>query len=196
MYAFNYKLGQTIQTDAAGVAMDMAFLGHFQISAADAVAASATAVHAAIALTDATQAITTNITNPGAVRNISVTGNASGITGNVVIKGTNYSGDSISETIALNGTSTVEGAKAFKTVTEIDLPIQTHAGTDTVSVGFGEKLGLPVKLAYDTIRGAYLNNVKEGTAPTVTVSSTSLESNTFDLNSSLNGSIVDIYLIV
>jgi hypothetical protein len=43
---------------------------------------------------------------------------------------------------------------------------------------------------------AYLNNVKEGTAPTVAVSATAVESNTIDLNSVLNGSVVDAYLMV
>jgi len=40
---------------------------------------------------------------------------------------------------------------------------------------------------------ASLNNVREGTHPTVTVSATALESNTVDLNSALAGTPVKIY---
>ncbi len=114
----------------------------------------------------------------------------------MVIHGTNYNNEVITETIALNGNVAVNGAKAFKTVTQIDLPIQTHAGTDTVSVGFGDSLGLPFKLTHNTVLKTFLNNVLEATAPTVTVSPTAFETNTVDLNSALDGHVVDIYLIV
>ena len=196
MYPYNHKMGQKIQTDADEVALDRSFLTHFQVSPADAVAGSNIAVLAATALTAATQSVIANITNPAVPRNIKIIGNAAGILGDVVIKGTNYNGDAISETIALNGNTAVEGTKAFRTVTEIDLPVETHAGTDTVSVGFGEILGLPYKLAHNTVLVTYLNNVKEATAPTVTVDAAVLENNTLKLNSALNGSVVDTYLIV
>lgn len=196
MYPYNQKMGQTIQTNADGVEADRGFLAHFQVSAAAAAAASATAVLAATALTAEAQAITTGITNPAVPRSLTVKGNAAGITGNVVITGTNYAGAVITETIALNGATAVEGAKAFKTVTKIDLPVEVNTGTDTVSVGTGTKLGLPWLLPHNTVLAAYLDNAKEGTAPTVTVSATAIESNTMKLNSALAGKVVDAYLIV
>jgi hypothetical protein len=55
---------------------------------------------------------------------------------------------------------------------------------------------LPYKLAHNTVDVAYVNNVKESTAPTVVVSSDAIESNTVDLNTSLSGKVVDIYLKV
>lgn len=172
-----------------------AFLTHFQVGAADAVAGSSASVLAATSLTAATQAKITNITNPAVPRNVKIVGNAAGIAGNVTIKGTNYDGGVITETLALNGVTAVEGSKAFKTITEIDLPVQTHEGTDTVSVGVGEKLGLPCKLAHNTVLATYFDNVKEGTAPTLTVDSAAVENNTIKLNSALSGKIVDAYLI-
>lgn len=196
LYPHNPNLGQKIQTHANKIYADEAFLAHLQISAADAVAASTIAVLAATSLAAATQAVITNITNPAVPRNIKIVGNAAGIAGNVVIKGTNYNGDAITETIALNGITAVEGSKAFKTIMEIDLPIETHAGTDTASVGFGEKLGVPYKLAHNTVLSAFLDNTKEGTLPTVTVDSANLENNTLKLNSALAGKVVDVYLIV
>ena len=196
MYPYNHKKGQKIQSDAAGVSFDHAFLAHFQVAAAAAVAPSATAVHAAITLTDAAQDVTTGITNPAVPRNITIKGNAAGITGDVVITGTNYAGAAITETIALNGATEVAGNKAFKTVTKISLPAETHVGTDTVSIGRGAKLGLPWLLAHNTVLFAFLDNTKEGTAPTLAVSASAVESNTITLNSTLNGKVVDAYLIV
>jgi len=100
-------------------------------------------VHASIALTASTQTIITAITNPDVPRIITITGNASGNAGNVVITGTNIADAVITDTIALSGTSTVLGVKAFKTVTSIALPAETHAGTDSILIGTGSKIGFP-----------------------------------------------------
>lgn len=190
------RTGQNINTDVYDVSVDEAFIAHFQVSAANAVEGNNLAVLAATTLTAIAQTIKTNITNPTVPRNIKIVGNTEGIIGNVIIRGTNYAGDSVTEIIALSGITEAEGAKAFKTVTEIDLPIQTHAGTDTVSVGFGEKLGIPYKLTRNTVLAAYLDNIKEVTAPIVTTNIAVLENNTIKLNSALSGKVVDIYMIV
>jgi len=175
--------------------VDQAFTAHLVISAANAVAASDTGVHAAIALTAATQDIITAITNPSVPKALRIKGNQAGVAGNVVITGTNFAGATITETIAANGATGVDGNKAFKTVTKITVPVLVGAG-DTISVGFTEKLGIPYLLPHNTVRDTYLNNVKEVTAPTVTVSATAIESNTIKLNSTLAGTVVDIYLLV
>jgi hypothetical protein len=72
-------------------------------------------------------------------------------------------------------------------VTKITIP--AHDGTGaTTAIGRGSKLGLGTKLRLNTVRAAYLNNVLEGTAPTVAISPTAVESNTVLLNSALPGS--------
>ena len=302
-----------IKTDAPGISIDRGFLAHFQVSAAEAVAASATGVMAASNLGAATQAITAGITNPAVPRALRVAGNVSGLTTVVTVKGSNFAGEAISEELTLNGTANVDGAKAFKTVTEVDLPVQTHTpaaqtetqeythkadaggtitvtvtaagmngspkavalevetddpaievatkvvaalnadedvselftasnvegtsatvtltantplandgtlamafvdtdttgvtagastdGTagvpyDKVSVGWCDKLGLPYKLVHNTILATYLDNTKETNPPTVTVNATDIQSNTIDLDSALNGKVVDAYLLV
>lgn len=143
----------------------------------------------------ATTVVTTNITNPDVPRCLTVKGNDGNVTGNVVIAGTNQGGETITETIALNGANVVSGNKAFKTVTSITLPAYAVANTERVRVGTGAKLGLPVKLSRNTVIAAFLANVREGTAPTVAFSASALESNTVTLNSALNGTavIVDLY---
>jgi hypothetical protein len=311
MFPFNHKMGQKIQTDVDGVFVDRAFDAHMKILGANAPAASNTAVHAAVNLGLEAQTVATGITNPGTPRGIRIKGNAAGVAENVVISGTNYKGEAISETIALNGASAADGAKAFKAVTSIELPAESHAhaaqvetatvvgtistagnatvvvtctgmtgspktipvavalndnaaavagkirtalaadaavtalfsvggtgalvlltrltaaaniadlnvsidnGTcaglttaassanttagvayDTVSIGFSDILGLPYLLPHNTVLFACLDNAREGTAPTVAVSATAIESNTIDLNSALNGKDVDIYLLV
>ncbi|MFX4263119.1 hypothetical protein ACOBQJ_13105 [Pelotomaculum propionicicum] len=305
---YDPRLGR-IKTDAPGIVLDRAFLANLMVAAADAVAASAAGVLALTNLGAAAQDVSAGITHPAVPRALSIVGNVSGITGNVVLTGTNYGGETITETLALNGTTTVNGAKAFKTITNVNLPAQTHtpaaqtetievthkadaAGTitmtitaaalgdpvpvaveveqddavgavaaliaealndnedvaaaftasanaavvtltafkplandgtlafgfvdtdttgvtcgastngttgvpyDKVSVGWNDILGLPYRLSHNTVLAAYLNNVKEGTAPSVAISATALESNTIDLNSALDGHAVDVYLIV
>lgn len=315
LYPYNPKLGQRLQTDASDVFVDAAFLAHIQIPAAKAPAASSTGVHAAMNLGAAAQNITTGFTNPAVARNARIVGNVAGITGVVTIYGKNSAGEVISEALTANGTTVVDGAKAFAEFTRVALPIQNHtpvaqvetataAGTvtkagnaavtvtaagltgspktiavpvalndnaaaiatkiraalaadaavaamftvggatdaviltkklpaandttlniaiddgtgegasegvttaassanttagvpyDTISIGWGDKLGIPYKLAHNTVQSAYLDNTKESNAPTVTVSATALESNTIDLDSALAGKVVDIYLMV
>jgi len=151
--------------------------------------------------TAAPTVITTGITQPSVPRNITAT--AGGTAGDiaavqVVIEGTNYADEPITETLdafTANTAGTVTGDLAFKTVTKITIP--AHDGTGaTTAIGYGEKLGLPYKLSHNTVLAAYRDNVLESTAPTVTTSATALESNTIALGSGLNSKVVDVYLIV
>ncbi len=196
MTPFNINRDHKITTSTSGISAERKFTARFQVAAANAVAQDLVSVLAATALTAAAQTITTDIANPAVPRSLRVKGNAAGITGNVVITGTNYAGETITETVALSGSDAVETTKAFNTITSIALPIETHAGADTVSVGVGNKLGLPFKLEHNTVLMAFRNNVKEATAPTVTTSTTAIEGNTVLLNSALNGTDIDVYLIV
>lgn len=108
---------------------DIVAMVHYQI-APDAV--SPTSVMAAQNLSGSTQNKTTGLTNPDVPRTVTVKGNVSGITGNVVITGTNFNNAAINDTIALNGSSEVEGVKAFKAVTQVALPVQSHTPTAQV----------------------------------------------------------------
>lgn len=190
------KDGMRLETDAAYVATNWAFVSQFHVDGANAAAADTVSVLAATALTAATQNVTANITSPKTPRNLQVVGNAAGIVGNVTVHGTGYDGKPITEVFALNGTTVVIGNKAFMTVTQMDLPVQTHAGTDTVSVGVGSKLGLPYKLTFGIVLATYLNKAKEGTAPTLAMDASNVENNTITLNSALNGNDVDVFLVV
>lgn len=167
---------------------------------------TATAVHAAVTDNGSQQVVTTGITNPPTPRNVTATagGTAADIKAiQVVVTGTNVWGDAISETLpafTVDTAGSVQGSKAFATVTSVTIP--AHDGTGaTTSIGLGGhgttvgRLGLPVKLDRDTIVNAYLNGVREATRPTVAFSSTAVESNTVQLSSALNGTavVVDYY---
>lgn len=105
-------------------------------------AANNTGVHAAITLpASGTTEVTTSITNPDVPRVARIKGNASGITGNVVIEGTDIFGQAVTDTIAAADATAVDGVVAFKTITKITVPQRTQGG-DTISVGFGAALGL------------------------------------------------------
>jgi hypothetical protein len=201
MYPYNSKKGQKIQTDAPGVAVDLGFIARYEIAAADATAADTDGILLAVASTGVTQEITEGIVQPSVPRNITATagGTATDIKAiQVTIEGTNFADEVITEILpafTLDTAGTVTGNKAFKKVTKITIPSHDGNGA-TTSIGFGELLGLPYKLPHNSVLFAQRNNVREATAPTVTVSEFAIESNTFDLNSTLNGTKVDLYLVV
>jgi hypothetical protein len=159
---------------------------HYQFTPA---AKSATAVHAAIALISTAKVVTTGFTNPDVPRVVTIKGNASGITGNVTITGTNAAGAAITDVIALNGATEVSGAKAFKTVTQVDLPAETHAGTDTVSIGRADVFGL-LHIVYHAL--FLLVKLFDGStdAGTLAVDADELEKNLFTPAGTPNGAKV------
>jgi len=191
LYPYNPNYGQRIQGELGADPIDMAFLAHYQASPA---AVSTTAVHAAVALGTATQVVTTGITNPDVPRTLTITGNQSGIAGTVTLAGTDAAGGTISDALVLSGTATVEGVRAFRTVSSITLPAKTNSG-DEVSVGWGKKLGLPHKV-YNA--SCVLVKLFDGStdAGTLTVNS-ELSKNLYALGGTPDGSkVVDLFYIV
>ena len=148
--------------------------------------ASATAVHAAITLAAAAANVTTAITNPVTPRVLTVKGNQAGVAGNVVITGTNINDEAITETIIAADAGTVAGLKAFKTVTNINVPALVGAG-DTIAIGTGPALGIPYKMAFATdVLKCYFDGSAE-TLSAQTVSATDVSLNTVTTTTALNG---------
>lgn len=200
-YPFNPNMGQKIQTDVSGVTLDRGFISHFEVSAVNAVAASNTGVLAAITDTGAAQTIlAASLTDPSVPRNITATagGTAADIAAvSVIVWGKDYANSSIADTLTaftVNTAGTIQGTLAFKSIDSVYIPLHDGTGA-TTAIGWGDKLGLPLKLSHNTVIFAFLGNTKEGTAPTVVANATVLSRNTIDLNSALNGSKVDAYLI-
>lgn len=201
MYPYNFKFGQKIQTDVPGVVADHVFLSGVEWSAAVALAAVTNGIHAAVVDTGVQQIVTTAITSPSVPRNITATagGTATDIKAiAIIIAGTNFLDEAITETLpvfTVDTAGSVTGSKAFKTITSITIPAHDGVGA-TTAIGFGVKLGLPYKLARNTVVLAYRNEAREVTLPTVTVSASAIESNTVIFSTALNGTTAGISLAV
>ncbi|GAF71344.1 unnamed protein product [marine sediment metagenome] len=207
LYPFNPGVGQTIQSEVKVENPDMSFIAHLEWSAAEAATADIDAVHAAV--TDAgdgtATTVTTGFTDPPSPRNITAT--SDDVTGDgldikavqVVVTGTNINDEVITETLPIftvNAETTVEGDKAFKTVTQVVIPAMDSPYDVTVSIGFGDILGIPYERDEIPCVDTFLNSVLESTAATIVAHITNIENNTIDLHSSLNGSKVDTYILV
>jgi hypothetical protein len=190
-----------VDTDDAGLYGARAYGVRFDWTATQAAAANAAGIHAAAACSStADQTFTTAITDPPCARNVTATTSGTNTdvkAVQVIVYGTR-DGEAINETLpafTVNTNGIVTGSKAFDTITSYVVPLMDGTGCN-VSIGFGDKLGLPVKLTRNTLVSTFLNNVLEGTAATVAMSSSALESNTIDLNSALDGSAVKAYFLL
>lgn len=200
MSAYNQSNDHT-QTLGPGILRALvALLMHYRVAAAAAVAADTNGIHAAVQDNGAEQVITTGFTQPAVPRNVTAT--AGGTAGDikaiqVVVEGIDINGLPITETLpafTVNTAGSVVGSKAFKAITKVTIPAHDGNGA-TTEIGWGSKLGLPDKLARNTVLSAFLDNVKEGTPPTVAVDADEVSKNTVTLNSALDGTDVDVYYI-
>jgi len=146
--------------------------------------ASSAAIHAAVALTSGSQAVTTGITNPDISRVLSVKGTAAGVTGNIVYTGRNIMGDVITETIASSGTSEVSGSQAFSSVSQIVLP--SGAGS-SIAMGMTDRFGLLDKLIGDTVMKVLCDGASEASY-TLTTDTSVLSKNTLKPVTASDGS--------
>ena len=198
----NVTAARRMQSDVPGLYTTQVYGVKYSLTAAEAAVAD---VDYFVASADMKVGAYTlaNTTMPGnCARNVTVTQTitnaAEDTNGTVVVVGTDLADNAITETLTPNGGATVAGAKAFRTITSI-----TGAGwvingddEDTITVGFGDIIGLPDLLPTNSVLVAALGGTKEAVDPAVTVSTTTLEDNTVDLASALNGSAVDIYYVV
>lgn len=76
-------------------------------------------------------------------RNITLTG-TSGSNHVITVNGRDEYGENISESITLSGTSTIAGKKAFAEV--VSFSVAAGAAGDTFDAGWGDVLGLPVRI--------------------------------------------------
>jgi len=192
-YPFNPNLGQEIQgLTGQVVPVDMGFVAHYQSAPA---LGTNVAVHADIPLTAAPQTITTGITSPAVPRVLTIKGDDAGMTGNVVLHGTDMADAVISDTIALNAATEVVGVKAFKTVTSIDVPVQS-AGGNNVRVGTADVFGLPHKVYNALCLLVKLFNAATD-AGTLTVNATDLCKNLYDPAGTPDGAkLLDLFYLV
>jgi hypothetical protein len=138
--------------------------------------------------------ISTFVAQPDVTRALQFTigGTAADIgTCTATVSGTDYLNDPISEefSVTANTAETLQGSKAFKTVTSISLPAACEDSPygATWSVGYSEKIGLKRCMSgnhyiFSTVAGAY-----EATRGTIAYDASNVEGNTIDFNGTMNG---------
>ena len=156
-------------------------------------APSATGILASTLLTTAVQTITAGISNPDFPRVLNVDSDGAA-TGNVVITGTNIRGETITDTIALNGTEVVTGVKAFKTITSIQLPVK--AAAESVFVGFTDKLGLQSIPESTSVLSETTTNQADMGGAVLTRDSDEIEKCVYDPTTECNGTANKIAVYV
>ena len=198
------QASQRVKTSVTGILGYRVVPVRLNWSAAQAAAASTTGVHAAgTTYGTGPVTVTTGITNPPSPRNITATtgGTAADIkAGTLIVNGTDINDAVIQETLptfTVDSATTVVGNLAFKTVTSYVVP-DMDGDAASVAVGFGDKLGLPYMIDNNnsTVLLATLAGVREATLPTMVGDADELSKNTVDLSSALNGTAVDVYLLV
>jgi len=149
-------------------------------------APSANGILASTLLTSAVQTITTGITNPDFPRLLSIDSDGAA-TGNVVIVGTNIRGESITDTIALNGTTVVNGVKAFRTIASITLPVKS--ASESVFVGWLDSLGLQSIPMSTTVISEDSNNAADTGGAIITRDSDEIEKCVVDPTTECDASV-------
>ena len=150
-------------------------------------APSVDGILASTLLLAAAQTITSGITNPDFPRVLQIDSDEGGATGDVVITGTNIRGEVVTDTIALNGTTAVDGVVAFKTITSILLPAK--AGTESVWVGWLDKLGLQSIPMSTTVISEDSNNAADTGGAILTRDSDEIEKCLFDPTTECDASV-------
>lgn len=140
---FNPKLGR-IKTDGLEPC-DRAFMARYSVKP-EAESDDSVGV---FPLTAEPQTITVGFEHPDVARNLKIKGTVAQMTGDVKITGTDMSGTTFNETIALNATATtsVAGDYAFYSISKIELPAQYTTPVKqkaTVKVSAITKAGEPV----------------------------------------------------
>lgn len=142
--------------------------------------------------------VTTFAAQPDVPRNLVITpgGTTADVNACIItVTGTNYFGKALTETFTFTAaqSAAVTGNKAFKTVTNVNFPLNCEQGgfAATWSVGVGEKIGL--KRCMVDAAGWFHSaaaGVKETTAATITSSASDVSLNTADFNGTMNGSTI------
>jgi len=191
------RYDELLRTDVFGMPVHKMSVAHIHLTADQACAADADSILADATLDTEGETEVTEFLNPMPYpRNVTVVASAATAQdAKAIVYGTNIANQAISEDFTLKGDTPVVGNKAFKTITKIVLP--AAASSETIDVGWGDKIGLPYMLSSKPLVFALQGGALETTAPTLAVDADEIEKNTIDLNSALHGEkAVDIFLFL
>lgn len=148
-----------------------------------------------------TTALTLANTTLDVPRNIQAVAQAASSSDAVLnIVGTDLYGNTITESLTLNNDTVVQTAQAFKTVTSITPAGGSGKGATALTIGTGNKLGLPVKLnKRSDLLQAWHGSTLDGGGLTVVVGSTSANADdrgTIEFTNALDGSEIVVWMKV
>jgi len=130
---------------------------------------------------------------PDVPRNIIATPSGSA-TGSLKLTGVDINNAAITENLTFSGAGVVASTKAFKSVTRVDGTF-TQATARTMKLGVGDLLGLNKKFVTNPVVYCALDDTREGTAPAVTVSATTLALNTIDTSTAPGGHVLKVWVL-
>lgn len=203
--------GLYVTTDAPGIYANRGAVANLAWTALEAVAADADGIFDGIVAEDGTaepagEAVVVTpesdefIAQPPCARNVTVTVAATTAghvkAGAIVVTGKNLAGETITEsfTPTVDTPGTLTGVKAFTSIDSVSVPAQ-DGDSVTVDVGFGQLIGLPYMLTKKRVL-LTLNDGVVDTAPTLAIDADEIEKNTVDFEGSLDGSAMDMSIIV
>lgn len=194
------KFSGKLSTASNKLAINELRIGCVELTAAEAVALDADGILDGQATSAAATVVTEFLAQPPFPRNLTILpgGTTADVAaGSVVVVGTNFADEVISESFAFlaKATEAVAGTAAFKKVTKITFPEQDGAAA-TFDVGWGDVIGLPYEFGYNAVLGATRDGIREVTFPTVAFDADDVEENTVKLSAALNGKALKIFLAV
>lgn len=128
--------------------------------------------------------------SPDVPRNLTFTATIGGsLDALFTVVGIDQFGGAVTETFAVTAAPEVTGVKIFRSVTSITATtVTTDTGENTIIVGTGELIGLPVQITQAAdVSAAWLNATIEGTPPTGDATYHAVT-----LNSAVDGNVVEV----
>jgi hypothetical protein len=122
------------------------------------------------------------------------TGNAT-MAGDIVLTGTDFNGDTLTETVSMvgdDGLTEYLATKMFASITQVVLPIQTAPG-DTVAIGSTDVVGFPFIYSENTV----FLVTHDGTIDSTYTMAANADKNkcTFEPTSALDGNTINVYFL-
>jgi hypothetical protein len=191
------RYDELLRTDVFGMPVHKMSVAHIHLTKEQACAADADGILNGAALDSTDETEVTDFLNPMPyARNVKIVASAATAeNAKAIVYGTNIADQEISEEFTLAGDTPVVGIKAFKTITKIVLP--AAAASETIDVGWDDKIGLPFMLDVKPLVFAMQGGTIETTAPTLAIDDDEIEKNTIDLNTALHDEkAVDIFLFL
>lgn len=135
---------------------------------------------------------------------IQVTHQSSIVAMSVTVTGFDVYGQKMTETLSVSATGTdksAAGKKAFKSILSIAITSAGNATTNTLNLGWGDVLGLPIKAnAKADVMQVWFNDALDASAVVVKADNTTVSATTGDVrgtvdtNSAADGSAVAVYI--